>query len=137
MNFGYILYNLQDEERSSVRRIEKLSKKLLTAEYAVIFNKVCIKEKLLPNYTDIKPHDPAARRSEITLNYRRELLQRQLEEKKKQVTKLEEELQQARLKWEAFSDVGYELRQRIDGELEDVINRFDHSTKSRILKNSI
>ena len=134
MNFGYILYNLQDEERSSVRRVEKLSKKLLTAEYAVIFNKVCIKEKLLPNYTDIKPHDPAARRSEITLNYRRELLQRQLEEKKKQVTKLEEELQQARLKWEAFSDVGYELRQRIDGELEDVINRFDHSTKSRILK---
>ena len=53
MNFGNILYNLQDEERSSVRKIENISKKLITAQYAVIFNGVFIKENLLPNYANI------------------------------------------------------------------------------------
>ena len=51
MDFGSLIFNLQPEERSSIRTVEKISKKLITAEFAVIFNNVCIQENLLPKYT--------------------------------------------------------------------------------------
>ena len=53
MDFGNLLFNLQCEERTSVRKVESLNKKLITSQLAVIFNKICIKENLLPKYTDI------------------------------------------------------------------------------------
>ena len=53
MDFGSLIFNLHPEERSSVRKIEKISKKLISAQFAVIFNNVCLQENLLPKYTDI------------------------------------------------------------------------------------
>ena len=134
MNFGNLLYNLQEEERSSVRKIEKVSKKLISAQYAVIFNNICIKENLLPKYTDIRPHDPAVRRSEFTLQYRRDLLLHQLEKKEKQIKELEIELHLAKGRWDSYIGIGHELRHRIEGEMEDIINQYQLSTKARILK---
>ena len=42
MDFGSLIFNLQPEERSSIRTVEKISKKLITAEFAVIFNNIYI-----------------------------------------------------------------------------------------------
>ena len=53
MDFGSLIFNLQPEERSSIRTVEKISKKLITAEFAVIFNNVCLKENMVPKCTDI------------------------------------------------------------------------------------
>ena len=86
MTFGILLYSLQTEERSSIRKIEKISKKLISAQFAVIFNNVCLQENLLPKYMDIREHDPALRRSEITMSYRRNLLMHQVQVKEREVT---------------------------------------------------
>lgn len=50
---GNLIHLLQAEEKKTVRSIEKLNKKLINNEYAVIFNNFCIKENLLPHYTNI------------------------------------------------------------------------------------
>ena len=53
LNFGNLLHLLQDEERKVVRNIESLEKKLINNKFAVIFNEMCIKENLLPTYSEI------------------------------------------------------------------------------------
>ena len=44
MDFGSLIFNLQPEERSSVRVIENISKKLISAQFVVIFNNVYLQE---------------------------------------------------------------------------------------------
>ena len=51
-NLGTLLFNLSPSQKSLIRKYENLNKKLINARNAVVFNKTCIKENLLPNYTD-------------------------------------------------------------------------------------
>lgn len=53
MNIGYLIHNLSEEEKCIVRKIEKINRKLVNVKYALVFNKQCIKENLLPAYTNI------------------------------------------------------------------------------------
>ena len=39
--------------RNIIRKLENLKFKLLKAKWSSIFNEICLKEKLLPNYTRI------------------------------------------------------------------------------------
>ena len=48
-----ILTNLNTEQRKIVRDIEKLTKKQIRANFAVIFLSKCQEEELLPNFTKI------------------------------------------------------------------------------------
>ena len=51
---GQQLYNIEHGIRTIVRRIEKLSTKLVLKSSAVLFNQFYIDEKLLPNYTNLR-----------------------------------------------------------------------------------
>ena len=74
MDFGRPLFQLPQEHRKSVRKIENISKKLINANFAVIFNDICIRENLLPTFTNIRTLDPAVRQSDFTLRFRKDLL---------------------------------------------------------------
>lgn len=52
-SFGSILHTHEPEPRQCIRRLESLHKKKINAHYAAVFNKTCIKENLLPNYSNI------------------------------------------------------------------------------------
>ena len=45
---------------------------------SIMFNKICINEEMLPKYTYFKLHDPAAHKYNSTLEYRRDLVKRQI-----------------------------------------------------------
>ena len=50
MTLGRIVHLLPQDERKTVRRLEKLAYKINAAETAAIFNETCIQEGLLPRY---------------------------------------------------------------------------------------
>ena len=52
-SFGVLLNSLNPENKSRVRHLERLDRKIVNCSYAVKFNKTCINENLLPKYTDI------------------------------------------------------------------------------------
>ena len=45
---------------------------------SIMFNEICINEEMLPKYTYSKLHDPAAHKYNSTLEYRRDLVKRQI-----------------------------------------------------------
>ena len=52
MNFGELIFNFPYNIRSKIRYLEKLEK-LVKANIAILFNRTCINENILPNFTDI------------------------------------------------------------------------------------
>ena len=51
-DLGFLLHPLPSEQKSVVRKLEKVSLKLVKSECRVLFNSVCVRENLLPNYTN-------------------------------------------------------------------------------------
>ena len=52
-NISNVLHHFSVDGRTLIRRLEGLHKKLNNARYAVIFSETCIKENLLPKFTNI------------------------------------------------------------------------------------
>ena len=52
-SFGQLLFKLTHEDRSCVRKLENETKKTINNHHAVVFNKTCINENLLPKYSNI------------------------------------------------------------------------------------
>ena len=44
---------LTDEQINVFRNIEKINKKVVSLTYSIIFNETCLRERLLPTYTNI------------------------------------------------------------------------------------
>ena len=78
MDLGRLVFNLPLEYKTSIRKLEKTIKKIVDTESALVFNQTCLKENILPKYTNINTHDPAARADHITVEYRKQLIQRQI-----------------------------------------------------------
>ena len=53
VNFGVLLFCLNNQDRSLVRNLEKLYRKQIQSSYGVVFNETCLNENSLPKYTDI------------------------------------------------------------------------------------
>ena len=53
LNLGELLYSVEIGTRILIRKLEKLIKKCVNLKFNVLFNQVCINEKLLPKYTNI------------------------------------------------------------------------------------
>ena len=49
----YIYTFLTDDQIIFFRNIEKINKKLVSLTYSIIFNETCLRERLLPTYTNI------------------------------------------------------------------------------------
>ena len=92
MNFGELIHDLQTNAKKVIRKIERTERKLQKAKSALVFNETCINEDILPKYTNIKLHDPAAKEAIFTKEYRKKLVSQQIETKSKLVRQLELEL---------------------------------------------
>ena len=53
LNIGQLLNLLDNVNKNYVRKLEKLNKSFVNNKYGIYFNKICIDEELLPNYTNI------------------------------------------------------------------------------------
>ena len=53
LNIGQLLNLLDNVNKNYVRKFEKLNKSFVNNKYGISFNKSCINEELLPNYTNI------------------------------------------------------------------------------------
>ena len=53
LNLGQLLNSVTNVTKVKIRRLEKLHKSLITNAYGIIFNRTCMNELLLPNFTNI------------------------------------------------------------------------------------
>ena len=88
VTLGSLIHPLPPEQKKAIRDLEKVSMKLCKSECSVLFNSLCVKEKLLPNYSNINLHDEAAKREPFTLKYRQLLVQRELDNAKAKMSSL-------------------------------------------------
>ena len=51
LSIGDLIFDLKAEQKRVVRSIERTQKQYINCKYAVIFNKKCLQEGLLPKYT--------------------------------------------------------------------------------------
>ena len=133
MPLGQLLFNLTDEWKRHVRKIEKLNRKLSKAQNAVIFNGHCLKEDILPKYTNLKLHDPATKDEAFTKEFRRKLVENQLQEKQKFVEALKSKLQALHQQF-AGSPVDETLKTDILKALDENFENCQHSDQARIAK---
>lgn len=71
-----VLNFAQDETKRNFRKLENKMKKLINNEEHLNFNTICLKENLLPNYTDFRLHDAAARDERFVKKCKINLLER-------------------------------------------------------------
>ena len=53
VTLGTLIFNLPVERRRSVRDLEKTSIKIIKTKCSLLFNSTCLKNDILPNYTNI------------------------------------------------------------------------------------
>ena len=85
---GELLFSLTPDQRTVVRRYESETKKLNNVRNAVVFNELCIKENLLPKYSNINLHDRAVQHEDFVTDFRKRLTSEQLSRKKDLLKKL-------------------------------------------------
>ena len=129
-SFGQLLGALPIAKRELVRKIEKNNQKLNNAEVALSFNLVCLKENILPGYTNIKLHDEKARNLDITHKFRKELMERQIKEKRHLIRNLEKENNSLHETWKQ-EEVNPVLRDNINKELTRLRQQHRKGVESR------
>ena len=133
MNFAQLLHQLSAEQRTLVRKIESLRKKISNCQTAVTFNNTCLRENLLPRYTHLRLHDRAAQDTSSTKNYRRNLVELQLHNKEKELLRLCQELNSAEEDWKS-SHVDVSLRNSVETALKDLCDQHHTSAERRTLR---
>ena len=53
MKIGQLIFHLPAEKKQKIRKIEKINKKIASVKSSLVFNRTCIKENLLPKYTNM------------------------------------------------------------------------------------
>ena len=53
MVFGQLLFTIPPEKRLIIRNYEKLNKKLIKNKWSKQFNETCLKENILPTYSNL------------------------------------------------------------------------------------
>ena len=132
MNFFREIYELLGNDRtliSLIRKYEGIRKKIINTNCAILFNKTCIHEHLLPNYSNIRLNDQAMHNE--AGNLRMESVKRQLSEAKTKLTFLNTSLAEVN----AELDLGIipETLHRCRQILEEVINTYKRKEETRIL----
>ena len=76
--FANLLFLFNQDRRKHVGTIEYTEKKFIKCQLAILFNNTCLNENILPSYTNINTHDPPARNERFTIEYRKQLIKRQI-----------------------------------------------------------
>ena len=53
MGLGELIYNLEESTKKQIRTFERCSFKLCKQKTHVLFNETCLREDILPKYTNI------------------------------------------------------------------------------------
>lgn len=85
--------------KSKYRVLEKKQLKLTKSICHLKFNETCITNNLLPTYTNVNIHDGAARSEPLVLDFRRNLILRQIEEKSRDIDILTGELKELKVEF--------------------------------------
>ena len=118
---GELIHGLEPSAKKQVRELERRSFKLCKQKNSVLFNETCLKEDILPKYTNIRLHDRVAKDETFTLKYRRSLVQRELDNAKKKIEVLESEISNA--KTLLTNELNQETLQPILGTIEKLHHR--------------
>ena len=131
MNLGDILSHLPSNVRQTTNKLIKTHKKLAKCDNAVIFNGLCLKEDILPNFSNIKLPDPATKKAAFTKEFRKQLVEHELRKKevlsadlRQKLIELNEELERS----EVESDVKRQLKRCVDEKVQN----FNHASKVKI-----
>ena len=132
-NFGELLYTLPAELKDLLRNFERVSKKLIMSTWSIKFNKTCLRENLLPNYSNFRYHDPAVARTKTTLEYRRYLVDREIKTHENKISTFETEL---KILEEKITNFPYnqELKTRVKDSLNQIISNSEVSERTKIVK---
>ena len=98
-SLGQLIYSLHDEEKKIIRKLEKVNYKKNSCRVAILFNEICLKEGLYPNYTRLHLHNPSWQNSDNIAAFRKELIERQVLEKRHLYTQLETEISDLIEQW--------------------------------------
>ena len=66
MKLVQLLFTVSNGLRAKYRKLENIEKKLINTKWSIIFNNVCLKENIMPNYTKIRNRDPAVREASVS-----------------------------------------------------------------------
>ena len=132
-SFGTLLHELSPTARSHYRDLEKLKRKLIQNTYTGWFNYVCLNEKLLPNYSNIRVNNPAVRNERITLNFRHQLVDHQFKQSKDDGIVLKQQIND-KLQELINLNIDPQLNERIVTKLDEIIVNCENVTKSRITR---
>ena len=91
LNMTYIdeLNKLPDSIKSQIRKLQNIKTKIINCKWSQIFNSICLKENLLPNYTRMRYHDPALEYSNISHNYKVSVIKREIKLKEENYQRLQ------------------------------------------------
>ena len=132
-NYGELVYAHPPKGKILIRKLENISKKLNNCQNAVVFNTTCIKENLLPSFTNLRLHDRAVQQKRFTQDFRRKLVEEEISNKKSQITQLQEELSDFQDQYEDLV-MDNDLQQRTLSALDNIITNHYQVGKTRILK---
>ena len=133
MDYGRLLYQLPDQLRSLIRKYEALGKKLINNKWSSKFNETCLQEDILPNFTRIRHHDPAVGKTRTTLKYRRYLLEREIEKKKKIAVELNIQKEECLSNINSFSS-NPQLKSNVMNELQRILENSNNVAKTKTIK---
>ena len=133
MPLGELLHDLPIETKKTARSIEQTNRKLSKAKSAVLFNRQCLNEDILPKYTNIRPHDPAVRQAQFTKDYRKKLVENQIDGKLKLIKDLECQLHSLHEKLQK-TDIPTLTKDAIVDQLNINADNSFHISKLRVSK---
>jgi len=83
-----VLNKISLSERKLFRNVERISKTYIKINADLTFLQLCLKNQLLPKFTDFKLYDEAARYKNATTDFKLQLIEREIKSKKEELNKL-------------------------------------------------
>ena len=133
MNISGTLNVIPDTTKKTFNKTQKTTRKLVKARTAVLFNEVCLKENILPKYSNVRLHDQRAKKQPFTESFRRNLVEHQLKVKETEVSELEQKLSTLHQTLNE-SELESDTKQKLFAYLDEKRENFEHSEKAKVIR---
>ena len=133
MKFADIIQKVNLNIKRKFRLLEKTKIKIIKKEWSIKYNEICIKEDLLPSYTKLRLHDPAARNTNTTLNYRKYLVERQITNSKQALEKFKPKCDEI-IEEINNSTIEENIKSAIEDSLNENLVHAENIVKTQLMK---
>ena len=106
---------------------------MISLTWSTEFNSICKKEDILPNYSRLRHHDPAVATTVTTLKYRKYLIDREVDNKKKKKVELENYKRQCESQIDDFV-CNTVAKDKVRNCLKGILENSDRVAKTRVFK---